>query len=59
MSKVDSILVPIFEADGPGYDSDFCAWSEEQSRRLRALRIPGLDIENIAEEIESLSRSGR
>ena len=59
MSKVDSILVPIFETDGPDYEVDFCAWSEEQSRRLRALRIPGLDIENLAEEIESLSRSDK
>ena len=59
MSKVDSILVPIFETDGPDYEVDFCAWSEEQSRRLRSLRIPGLDIENLAEEIESLSRSDK
>ncbi len=59
MSKVDSILVPIFATDGPGYEVDFCAWSEEQGRRLRTLRIPGLDFENLAEEIESLSRSDK
>ena len=56
MGKVDSIQIPLFEGEGPGYEVDFCAWSDEQSRRLRLLHIPGLDIENIAEEIESLSR---
>ena len=59
MSKVDSVQVPVFEADSPGYEEDFAAWSFEQARRLRMMRIPGLDIENVAEEIESLGRSDK
>jgi hypothetical protein len=56
VGKVDSVQTSVFEGDGPGYEADFAAWSEEQSRRLRQIHIPGLDMENIAEEIESLSR---
>lgn len=59
MSKVDSIQGAVFEAESPGYQEDFCAWSLEQARRLRLMRIPGLDIENVAEEIESLGRSDK
>ena len=59
MSTVDNIQVPLFETASPGYEVDFCAWSNEQARRLRAMRIPGLDIENVAEEIESLGRSDK
>lgn len=59
MGKVDSSRKPAFDPASPGYDTDFCAWSAEQGRRLRLLRIPGLDSENLAEEIESLGRSDR
>ena len=59
MSKVDTIQVPDFEGEGPGYEEDFAAWSFEQAQRLRMLRIPGVDVENIAEEIESLGRSDK
>ena len=59
MGKVDSIQVPIFEADSPDYESDFYAWLMEQSARLRLLRVPGIDSENLAEEIESLARRDR
>ena len=45
------------------YDTDGYAWSEEQSAKLRALLVErsnlDLDIENIAEEVESLGRSYR
>ena len=45
------------------YDTDGYAWSEEQSAKLRALLTErsnlDLDIENIAEEVESLGRSYR
>jgi Domain of unknown function DUF29 len=47
----------------PDYDADILAWSERQAALLRGLR-PGalglpneLDLENIAEEIESVGRS--
>jgi hypothetical protein len=40
-----------------GYDTDFYAWAMDQAARIRALAVPGLDVENVAEEIESLGRS--
>ena len=39
------------------YDRDFYAWATEQAALLRAGRLSGADIENIAEEIESMGRS--
>jgi hypothetical protein len=43
------------------YETDFHAWAEDQAARLRAwpehLRPNGIDIANIAEEIEDLGRS--
>jgi hypothetical protein len=41
------------------YDTDFYAWANEQAALLRAGRLSELDIENIAEEIESMGRSER
>ena len=37
--------------------SDFYAWANEQAALLRAGRLTEADIENIAEEIESMGRS--
>jgi hypothetical protein len=42
-----------------GYDDDFYAWSMEQARLLRAGEFARLDIENIAEELESIGRSDK
>ena len=39
------------------YDADFYAWANEQSALLRAGKLASADIENIAEEIESMGRS--
>ena len=39
------------------YDRDFYAWANEQAALLRAGRLQDLDIENVAEEIESMGRS--
>ena len=39
------------------YESDFCAWASEQAALLRQRRFGELDVENIAEELESLGRS--
>ena len=39
------------------YDLDFYAWANEQAALLRAGRLTEADIENIAEEIESMGRS--
>jgi hypothetical protein len=39
------------------YERDFYAWANEQAALLRAGRLTEADIENIAEEIESMGRS--
>ncbi len=39
------------------YDLDFYAWANQQAALLRAGRLTEADIENIAEEIESMGRS--
>lgn len=42
-----------------GYDADFFAWTVQQVNLLRAGRTDIIDIENIAEEIESSGQSDR
>ena len=41
------------------YDTDYVAWLDEQVSHLRAPRLSALDVENVAEELESLMRSQR
>jgi hypothetical protein len=41
------------------YDADFVRWTEEQAAALRAGRLDALDLENLAEEIESLGKRDR
>jgi hypothetical protein len=41
----------------PLYETDFYAWAKEQAALLRAGKLSAADIENIAEEIESMGRS--
>lgn len=41
------------------YEKDFYAWTMEQARLLRSGELSALDVENIAEEIESMGRSDR
>ena len=41
------------------YDSDFHLWSQTQAALIREGRIAEIDLENVAEEIESLGRSDR
>jgi hypothetical protein len=41
------------------YDEDFYAWSMEQARLLRCGEFARLDIENIAEELESMGRGDK
>jgi ribosomal protein L29 len=41
------------------YDRDFYAWATEQAQLLRAGRLEDADIDNIAEEIQSLARGER
>jgi len=41
------------------YDTDFFAWTQHQAAALRAKDFAALDLEHLAEEIESLGRSDR
>ena len=41
------------------YDRDFYAWANEQATLLRAGKLSDADVENIAEEIESMGRAER
>ena len=41
------------------YDTDFSAWCHAQARLLREGRLDALDIQNIAEELEGMSRSDK
>ena len=45
------------EAERTLYDTDFYAWSNQQAALLRAGKLSQADIENIAEEIESMGKS--
>jgi hypothetical protein len=38
------------------YENDFHEWTQEQARLLRSGRFSQLDIENVAEELESMGR---
>ena len=39
------------------YERDFYAWANEQAALLRSGNLSAADIENIAEEIESMGKS--
>jgi hypothetical protein len=39
------------------YNTDFCAWTQEQALKLRAGHLSDIDSANIAEELESLGKS--
>jgi hypothetical protein len=43
----------------PSYDTDFYAWTQAQAAALRAKDWPALDLENLAEEIESVGQRDR
>lgn len=39
------------------YDEDFLAWTEQQAALLRAGRLDQLDLDNLAEELDTMGRS--
>ncbi len=39
------------------YDRDFCHWIEQNVMLLRASKLSEIDVENVAEELESMSKS--
>ena len=41
------------------YDEDFYAWTQEQATLLRSGEFSQVDIENVAEELESMGRSDK
>jgi hypothetical protein len=41
------------------YDSDFHLWSQTQAAAIREGKFAEIDLENVAEEIESLGRSDK
>ena len=43
----------------PLYDTDFYQWTQTQAAALRAKDIAALDLEHLAEEIESLGKRDR
>jgi Domain of unknown function DUF29 len=55
-TESETVLVPAAEPAGASYDRDFYTWSLEQARLVREGRWEAVDLENVAEEIESLGR---
>ena len=53
MTTLKAQVVPA----GAAYADDFYTWTQEQGARLRAGDVSALDLENLAEEIESLGKS--
>lgn len=51
-SKSKEVVLP-----ANNYETDFYGWANEQAALLRAGRLSSADIENIAEEIESMGRT--
>ncbi len=43
----------------PTYEADFVLWLERQAELLRQGRVHDLDLENLAEEVESIGRSDK
>ncbi len=41
------------------YDEDFFAWTQEQAGLIRTGQFSQIDIENVAEELESMGRSDK
>jgi Domain of unknown function DUF29 len=56
MAKVKVLPQAATRAD---YEQDFFAWTQEQAQVLRARETPGLDWDNLAEEIDSMGRRDR
>ncbi len=41
------------------YERDFLAWTEQQAALLRAGELSAIDLEHLAEEVESMGASER
>lgn len=47
------------DQEAPTYEADFVRWLEHQAELLRQGRVHELDLENLAEEVESIGRSDK
>lgn len=47
------------DQEAPTYEADFVRWLERQAALLRQGRVHELDLENLAEEVESIGRSDK
>ncbi|WP_434685626.1 DUF29 domain-containing protein [Pseudanabaena minima] len=54
-SKLNDVY-PLTRKAKDQYEQDFYAWTQEQAQLLRLGKLEGLDLENLAEEIESLGK---
>jgi hypothetical protein len=52
-------MAPLRNSSSDLYERDYYAWLQDQVRALRERRIEDVDWENVAEEIEGLSKSER
>ena len=54
-----AVAKAVTRSDSPttAYADDFYTWTQEQGARLRAGDLDALDLDNLAEEIESLGKS--
>ncbi len=50
-------MAPLRNSSSDLYERDYYAWLQDQVRALRERRIEDVDWENVAEEIEGLSKS--
>lgn len=55
ISKLNDVY-PLARQAKDQYEQDFYAWTQEQAQLLRLGKLEGLDLENLAEEIESLGK---
>lgn len=55
ISKLNDVY-PLTRQAKDQYEQDFYAWTQEQAQLLRLGKLEGLDLENLAEEIESLGK---
>jgi hypothetical protein len=59
MSEPMLLIPPPSPAETALYDRDFSLWTQTMAAALRSGDFSQLDIENLAEEVESLGRSDR
>ncbi len=59
MSEPLLLIPPPVPAEKPLYETDFSLWTQAMAAALRSGDFSQLDIENLAEEVESLGRSDR